>query len=164
MKSLIWTATVAALLVGGLALTPAAAQNPAPPKTNPNVPSFVTNPWGNPIFSIYQRQRELREQAQLQQSIQQLQKLEVLKAANRTATQPPAEPRTSASQEAPKTSTTFINKLPPKKGTAAKPMKKAADGGAAPEPEATATAPKGPQKSSTFSNYDKILGRKPQDR
>ena len=163
MKSLIWTATVAALLVGGLALTPVAAQNPAPPKTNPNVPSFVTNPWGNPIFSMYQRQRELREQAQLQQSIQQLQKLEVLKAANRPAMQPPAEPRTSASQDVPKTSTTFVKPVP-KKGTPGKAMKKAADGGAVPEPEATATAPKGPQKSSTFSNYDKILGRKPQDR
>src|SRR6266540_2512160 len=54
-------------------------------KKNNNLPSFVSNPWANPAFHYYGRQRDLREQQTQDRRIQQLQKLELLKAANTKA-------------------------------------------------------------------------------
>lgn len=83
MQRLLWAVVGAAGLFASLNAGEAQAQNPNPNKPNPNVPSFVTNPWGNPVLSYYQRQREMREQRALQQSITQLQRLEVLKSRSK---------------------------------------------------------------------------------
>lgn len=82
MNRLLWAVVGAAGLLASLNVGEAQAQTPSPTRPNPNVPSFVTNPWGNPAFSYYQRQREMREQRALQQGIAQLQRLELLKARN----------------------------------------------------------------------------------
>ncbi len=72
------------------------------PKT---LPSFVTNPWANPATHYYRRQREIQEQRSQDLRIQQLQKLELLKALNKSKTEQKAEeetlPHTSAKYKKP---------------------------------------------------------------
>lgn len=74
--------SIAALAFAFTMLPTGASAQDTPKK---NLPSFVTNPFANPLYSSYARQRDLREQQVQDRRIQQLQKLELLKAANNKA-------------------------------------------------------------------------------
>jgi hypothetical protein len=105
---------VIALVVPMLAFGAAevAAQQVQP--TNPTRPVIPTNalaPWANPIMSSYQRQRELREQQALERKIQDLQRLELLKAGRAAELEAKDQPKAKSSVTYSKSTTT--KSLPP---------------------------------------------------
>lgn len=108
MKRLLGAVVGTAGLLISLHMSEAQAQTSTKP--NQPVPSFVTNPWGNPALSYYTRQREMREQRALQQGITQLQRLEMLKARNAklgTGTEEEGDTGPKASYHLPKRKTTL---------------------------------------------------------
>jgi hypothetical protein len=151
MKHLLW-ALAAILALFAVSLS-GDAQTP-PSTTKPTVPSFVTNPWGNPVLSYYDRRREMKEKLELERSIQQLQKLEILKAGRTAA---PKE-----GEELPKGSTTYksdaagsakVTKTPKT------PMKGADAPATVTEPATMPKAGRTSVYSKTFSNYDKLINK-----
>lgn len=155
MKKL--TLPLSCVLFLGLGMAALQAQTPTNPRQQ--VPSFVNNPWANPLISYQQRQRDLQVQRENQKNIQDLIRLEQLKlrrevgkeAKLTTSTEGQPPPKTSVSYGKPtgtSAGTTAAAESKPKK------MRKAED-----EPESKTTTkeePK-PKLAKTYSNYSKMI-------
>lgn len=158
MRHLLGLGTVAAFLFGSWAAN-AQTQNPNQKTLPPSVTSF----YANPVMNFYQRQRELREQTNLQRDINQLQKI-ALEKARRTG-KPATDPVTGAPVEAPaKTVTPSVSYDKDKKAATSTSAKTEPKKSAFTGKEKSDTPPmpktdeeKGPKFSKTFSNYAKML-------
>ncbi len=150
MKRLTWLTVVAGIPLAGLILGDVRAQTPTTPKPPPASAVF---PFANPVLHQYQRQRELREQRALEKNIQDLQRLEVLKAARAKASDPEAsgEPKSAA-----KPSVTYKTDSPSvKKPTTTKTPEKTVEP-AVVKPEKPETKKK-TGYAPTYSNYNSLL-------
>jgi hypothetical protein len=150
MKRLTRLTVVVGIPLAALILGNVQAQTPTTPKPPPTSAVF---PYANPVLYSYQRQRELREQRALEKNIQDLQRLEVLKAARAKAADPEAsgEPKSNA-----KPSVTYkTDSAPAKKPTATKTAEKTV------EPAVAKTEPPEAKKkvgyAPTYSNYSSLL-------
>src|SRR5262249_50874051 len=150
MRHLLGSCAVAVAVLCSCWVADTQAQNP----NQRTLPPAVTSYFANPVMNFYQRQRELREQTNLQRDINQLQKI-ALEKARKTA-QPATDPQTGAPIDTKTPHSSVIYKEKDKKAAAAKtdPMKPASKDKSEPS-----TEEKGPRYAKTFSNYAKMLRR-----
>jgi hypothetical protein len=154
MIRLLCVAAVA--LTFGFTLVPGGAS--AQDTNQKTLPSFVTNPWANPAVHYYQRQRQLREQKALERNIQQLQKLELLRAYNTKA-------KIDKQEEEALPKPSFAIKKTPPTSTTAKPGKGKLMKGAPDKMPDAVTPPENPLRGSatregysrTWSNYPSLI-------